>query len=85
VPVQVEWPVVEIDDVDGGFAKVEKRRVVVLDGSRAVEEVATVAQAPGLAEHDIAQPGGRMSFPVNVDASAIMSTRIRARTWFNVP
>ena len=58
VPVQVEWPVVEIDDVDGGHAKFEKRYVIVLDGPRTVQEVSTVAKALGLCEHDIGQPGG---------------------------
>ncbi len=40
VPVQAEWPVVEIDDVNGGDAKFEKWQVVVLDGPRAIQEVA---------------------------------------------
>src|SRR5215470_4706333 len=47
VPVQVEWPVVEIDDVDGGHTKFEKWPVVVLDGPQAAQEVSTVTQAPG--------------------------------------
>jgi len=58
VPVQVEWPVVEIDDVDGGHAKFQKGNMVVFDGPRLVEEVSTVAKALGLCEHDIGQPGG---------------------------
>ena len=57
VPVQVDWPVVEIDDVDGGHAKFEKWYVVVLGGPRAIQEVSAVAQALGLSEHDITQTG----------------------------
>jgi hypothetical protein len=57
VPVRVESTVVEIDDVDGRHAKFEKWNVVVLDSPRAIQEVATVAQALGLRENDIAEPG----------------------------
>jgi hypothetical protein len=54
VPVQVEWPVVEIDDVDGGHAKFEKGNMVVFDGPGTIQEISCETQALGLSEHDVA-------------------------------
>jgi hypothetical protein len=53
VPVQVEWPVVEIDDVDSGHTKLEKWQVAVLDHPPAVQEESGIAQTLSLCEHDI--------------------------------
>src|SRR5215471_10149914 len=66
MPVQVQWAIVEVDNVHGRDAALPEGNVIVFDSAAAVEKIPVVSQIMRFAEHDGVQPASRIQIAKDV-------------------
>ena len=69
MPVQVQWPIVEVNDVHGRDAALTERQVVVFDSATAPQKTPPKPQILGLPEDDGVEPLSRVRIAMDVEVS----------------